>query len=857
MDLRWAKDEDQLDLQDPRFADAVADIGSALRGVPKDELASEEVKQHRRTVRTAWAVGFGLAALAALAGVLAVQSSNNAAEAERQADAAQVNADEATLQAEIASENAQEADRQARVAAEQAELANSNAQVATENAQVASARELAASAVAVRDADPELSVLLALEASQIDASPETLRVLHQAVQSSRTLDSVAQPFLAVAQFAAIAPGARSVVSIDPDGWIWSTSLGSDQEFQEAARLFQVPLTESTRPSLAVAPSGDYIAAIHGDPAAASAPRAKLTIWDTAGSQIAHEVVLAGIDEPQVGFDQEGDTVLAVSRESSRGIAHTQVYDMDARVLSPSIAVEVSNDIRLFPDGTRALHHTFARGVVSVIDFEEGNVTELFVHGDATTGARISPDGQTVAVAGRNGAIALYDMASGQVKEHLNEAGPPSATLEFNANGQRLLVGDHEGGITIYNTETGRVFGELRGHRSEVRSLAWLDGETRVMSAALDAIRLWDVGSEALGEGVALDLSDAHQIRHVAVGGERVYVLLRSDGRGPGPMLGLDGDLSSTELRIEDLWGRGIGLSPDGSLLAAMLPNNVDEGLQEGLEMATGLVRLYDTATGAEVGALDPLCGSAFEEADPEIAAACESPRDRVHHKPTVGLSFSPDGRLLAVAGGALTLSDTQTGSLVAATGFGASHQVSGFVDNGRLLVADQEFPPRLLLLDVDDLSVVHAFDLPSPSFYLSAISPDEALIATTSGPTVTVTDWRAGEVSSLAGHQANLQGVAFSPDGSLLASVDAGGEVIIWDTETLSEQKRIPYVGPLPTGIVFLSDEELLITTDNADLVTLRITDEGLFGLAAERVTRGFTAEECARYLTDGSAPCR
>ena len=35
VDLRWAKDEDQLDLQDPRFADAVADIGSALRGVPK------------------------------------------------------------------------------------------------------------------------------------------------------------------------------------------------------------------------------------------------------------------------------------------------------------------------------------------------------------------------------------------------------------------------------------------------------------------------------------------------------------------------------------------------------------------------------------------------------------------------------------------------------------------------------------------------------------------------------------------------------------------------------------------------------------------------------------------------------
>ena len=34
VDVRWAKDEDQLDLQDPRFADAVADIASTIRGIP-------------------------------------------------------------------------------------------------------------------------------------------------------------------------------------------------------------------------------------------------------------------------------------------------------------------------------------------------------------------------------------------------------------------------------------------------------------------------------------------------------------------------------------------------------------------------------------------------------------------------------------------------------------------------------------------------------------------------------------------------------------------------------------------------------------------------------------------------------
>ena len=50
VDLRFARTDEQLDLQNPRFSAAVADIASAIRGVPKEELESEEVRQHRRTV---------------------------------------------------------------------------------------------------------------------------------------------------------------------------------------------------------------------------------------------------------------------------------------------------------------------------------------------------------------------------------------------------------------------------------------------------------------------------------------------------------------------------------------------------------------------------------------------------------------------------------------------------------------------------------------------------------------------------------------------------------------------------------------------------------------------------------------
>ena len=53
VDMRRARSDVQLDLRNSQFRLAVADIASALRGIAKDDLESEEVHQHRRTLRTA------------------------------------------------------------------------------------------------------------------------------------------------------------------------------------------------------------------------------------------------------------------------------------------------------------------------------------------------------------------------------------------------------------------------------------------------------------------------------------------------------------------------------------------------------------------------------------------------------------------------------------------------------------------------------------------------------------------------------------------------------------------------------------------------------------------------------------
>ncbi len=75
VELPWASTDEQLDLNNARFRSAIADIASAIHGVPKEDLESEEVRQHRRTVRTAWAAVLSLVFLvvgSSAAGVAAV-----------------------------------------------------------------------------------------------------------------------------------------------------------------------------------------------------------------------------------------------------------------------------------------------------------------------------------------------------------------------------------------------------------------------------------------------------------------------------------------------------------------------------------------------------------------------------------------------------------------------------------------------------------------------------------------------------------------------------------------------------------------------------------------------------------------
>ncbi|MCL6535440.1 MAG: hypothetical protein K6U77_05155 [Armatimonadetes bacterium] len=177
--------------------------------------------------------------------------------------------------------------------------------------------------------------------------------------------------------------------------------------------------------------------------------------------------------------------------------------------------------------------------------------------------------------------------------------------------------------------------------------------------------------------------------------------------------------------------------------------------------------------------------------------------------------FSPDGRFFVAQSGNyyVVYRRTDTGYTPVAS-YGTDYRLPQFSPNGQFFIVYNTRNNRMILYDTSSWSISRELQLPSsPNVY--AFSHDGRLLAVNRTSDIEIRQASNGQVvRTIRGHLRGVVSLSFSPDDSMLVSGAQDGTVRIWQVSS-GDNLFISEVGDT-TGVAFSPNGELLATVSSA-----------------------------------------
>jgi WD40 repeat protein len=807
VDLTWARADPQISQRNPRFRDSCGTMAAAIHGIPKDELESEDIRQHRIATRLGTAI---IAVLVLLLGVMGYAFRN--------------------------------ADQQRHTADQQRHTADQQRAIAT-------GRALQANAELLRESQPATSLKLSLAALTINPTPEaraglvaSLMQTHYAGESSGVSDS--------------AGGLEDKAAFSPDGR--TLVIAGRTADQKELTLWDTadPTAQPRLTSLAGHP--DRIIGIafsaDGRSLATASRDGTVILWELSDRSHPQRVAtMTGItDVSDVAFNADGTTLATVGNSIHTDDGTLILWDLtnrgNPRRLVEQHGVYDSSSVSFSPDG-----HTIVSATSKITaneDSDRGKIT--LTHGSGATlwditdqthpreltrlaaegGARaFSSDGRLIATSGGN-AASLWDVTNPAApRQFATLSGHTSILLAiaFSPDNRTLATTSIDGTVILWGiadpthpTRSATLVPEQR--QSPVAIHFSPDGQTLTVADAKDAVTRWRVTSRTMPTRVATltDGSVAPQAAAFSPDSRTLATVSFNE-----TVILWDVTDPAHPIRLAELTGhngpvRDVAFNADGTTLASAGGNQI---------LLWDLTERLHPRQSAALTLASPVSSVAFNPAGPTLSAtggtmfakgwaALWDVRDRTRPTQLNTLTmditrdpnvFSPDGKSLVLPGadtgtvlsGLTSLWDVRNpaapvrlprpdpGGNVVDLG----HAVA-FSPDGKILASAGYYPRGTATLwDFSEPArprQVATIDTQGPEIKKIGFHASGNVVAT-ANEDATVVLWnvtthpRATRAATLQGHSGPITDMAFSPNGRLLATTSDDDTIIVWSIGDLPE----------------------------------------------------------------------
>jgi WD40 repeat protein/tRNA A-37 threonylcarbamoyl transferase component Bud32 len=414
----------------------------------------------------------------------------------------------------------------------------------------------------------------------------------------------------------------------------------------------------------------------------------------------------------------------------------------------------------------------------------------------------------LATTNSDGSLIICNAATGQ-DVRIFEALEQSQCLSFSPDSRRVAIGNTAASLKLVEWETGKVLQVLNGHKAGVLSVVFSPDGKQLLSASSDkTIKVWSLTAESttiqvpkLWGSAVFDVKPGSDGETIAAtqhnwadtDGKGVIFSAKPHGQihvvDTGPVIASDGNsMIGASDSAFSLWETFSGTrllqwENNHTALFAGVSTNVEKGLAAWLqyepEKPFSAISVWDLKGRKQIA---QIVGG-----EPREVAAQNALR---HEQPLFGLlTFSKDGTKLAAA----------------------------------------DLVGRLHLWSLPSLIDEVIFDSHGSVIGPVAFRPDGRQIAVADGVHGTVTLVNTNDhrrLLNLENHFIYITDIAFSPDGTRLASSGGDNTVRLWNTETGEEMLVLPRRATQIQSLAFGPGGKYVIAANAREIVVWDASDE-------------------------------